>query len=421
MTSGEFTHFPAEKISVNRASRQRREISQESIDSLADSIARQGLIHAIVIRRSGDLIVGETRLAAMRKLGWEKIPVQFIEDLDEARFREVELEENVKRKDLPWQDQCNAIAELHELYKEREESWTVLKTSEALGISKRVVEENLQVAREIRQGDEMVAQAPAFSTAKGIAERKKERQRADEEVLLEDSLPVKPNRKFSDVIRVADFNEWVKTYDGPPFNFVHCDFPYGVGADKFNQGAAKSFGGYSDTEEGYWRLVASLLNNTKRLLGESAHLIFWFSPKHYAKTLEALRSKFWVDEYPLVWNKVNVGIIPDPKMGPRRIYEMAFFCSWGKRPIIRAVPNLFTGTVLRTGEHMSEKSQEMLQHFFAMFVDEGTRMLDPTCGSGSSLRAAISLKARSVLGLEVNSAFADNARLAIRRLENGST
>ena len=47
-----------------------------------------------------------------------------------------------------------------------------------------------------------------------------------------------------------------------------------------------------------------------------------------------------------------------------------------------------------------EKSQAMLEHFMRMVVDEGTRMLDPTCGSGSALRAADRLGAREVLGLE---------------------
>ena len=61
---------------------------------------------------------------------------------------------------------------------------------------------------------------------------------------------------------------------------------------------------------------------------------------------------------------------------------------------------------------MSEKSQDMLEHFFRMVVDENTRLLDPTCGSGSSLRAADNLGAASVLGLEINPEFADNARRA---------
>jgi DNA modification methylase len=54
----------------------------------------------------------------------------------------------------------------------------------------------------------------------------------------------------------------------------------------------------------------------------------------------------------------------------------------------------------------------MLEHFFRMLVDENTRLLDPTCGSGSALRAARSLGAKDYLGIEANPDF---AREAVRR------
>lgn len=414
MTSGMFTSFPVSCITVNRGSRQRREISSEDIESLADSMARKGLIHPIVITRQGDLIAGETRLMAAKHLGWANITAQFVDDLSQTDLKEIELEENVKRKDLSWQDKCRALFELHSLYGETHPEWSEVETAKAIGYADRTVREQLRVARELVNGNEQVAKATEYSTAKGIVIRKDERARADEADLL--SSTIKPNGKpKSDPFQVADFNRWVKTYSGQPFNFVHCDFPYGIGADKFNQGAAKSFGGYSDTEENYWTLVGSLINNKEKLLGEGAHIIFWFSPTLYQKTLDALRSVFWVEDYPLIWNKVNMGIIPNPRMCPRRVYEMAFFCSYKNRPIIRSVPNLATASIVREGAHMSEKAEEALVHFFKMVVDENTRMLDPTCGSGSALRAARSLGAKNLVGLELNKEFVENARLAFKK------
>jgi len=70
------------------------------------------------------------------------------------------------------------------------------------------------------------------------------------------------------------------------------------------------------------------------------------------------------------------------------------------------------------GRHMSEKPAEMLRHFFRMIVSEHTMMLDPTCGSGSALRAAQSLMSRRVLGLEANPEFAALARLALEAAED---
>jgi DNA modification methylase len=58
---------------------------------------------------------------------------------------------------------------------------------------------------------------------------------------------------------------------------------------------------------------------------------------------------------------------------------------------------------------MSVKPEPMLRHFFEMVVDSNTSMLDPTAGSGSALRAADSLKARRVVGIERDAEFAERA------------
>src|SRR5215471_1418614 len=108
-----------------------------------------------------------------------------------------------------------------------------------------------------------------------------------------------------------DFNQWVKTYEGPRFNFVHCDFPYGIEADTFNQGAAATHGGYVDTARTYWTLCESLVANLPRITTESCHFMFWFSMHYYQPTIEFFR-KYNVefDPFPLVWIKSdNVGIL----------------------------------------------------------------------------------------------------------------
>ena len=64
-----------EKISPNPF-QPRREIAEEKIDELAQSIKACGLIQPVVVRRAGDgyqLVVGERRFLACRKLGWKKI------------------------------------------------------------------------------------------------------------------------------------------------------------------------------------------------------------------------------------------------------------------------------------------------------------------------------------------------------------
>ena len=62
---------------------------------------------------------------------------------------------------------------------------------------------------------------------------------------------------------------------------------------------------------------------------------------------------------------------------------------------------------------MSEKPQGVLRHYFRMLVDQHSAVLDPTCGSGSALRAAASCGASRFLGIELDKAFADEADRAL--------
>ena len=56
----------------------------------------------------------------------------------------------------------------------------------------------------------------------------------------------------------------------------------------------------------------------------------------------------------------------------------------------------------RTRIHRSQKPMAVLEHFFSMFVDDSSRVLDPTAGSGTSLLTAHHAGAPTVLGLELD-------------------
>jgi ParB/RepB/Spo0J family partition protein len=418
MTSGNFVSISIGDIIVNRSERQRRELP--NIDTLADSINRLQLIHPIVITRDRVLVAGERRLEACRTLGWTHINCQYLDDLEPEIARAIELEENIKRENLPWQDEARAVLEYHELRSAERPDWTQAETALALGLKQPTVAEKIQVARELLAGNEMVAEAPRYSTAKGIVRRAESRK--DEEALLAltkraPSANGGATEETPDSILCADFNEWATGYEGPRFNFIHCDFPYGIGADRFNQGSATSHGGYSDTERDYWTLCSTLAHNLDRLATESCHIMFWFSMHFYADTLKffAEHTDFRIDPFPLIWTKSdNVGILPDPERGPRRIYETCLFGSRGDRKVVRPTSNSVSSPSQRD-EHMSIKPEAMLGQFFRMFVDSNTIMLDPTCGSGGALRAAESLAASHVVGLERDEEFARRANVALNK------
>jgi ParB/RepB/Spo0J family partition protein len=419
MTSGTFTSFPLGAIII-RPDRQRREL--RDIEGLAASIAARGLINPITLQRDGTLVAGERRYRACRLLGWSEAPAQYVDDLSEYELQCIELEENVKREALTWQEEADAIERLHELRSANEPDWTAERTAEEVGLSVRHVNRNLAVAKEMKT-DEKVRTADKLSTAVNLVERSTQRRKAnasaaiggvfdsalvtpDDEVTGVDSTPaIKPVPLIN-----TSFHTWQPTYDGPKFNLLHCDFPYGINvADSPRQNAALA-DHYEDGPDIYWSLLERLARSMDNCVAESAHLIFWFSMDYYTDTVTELRRMGWtVNPFPLIWHKSdNAGIAPDPQRWPRRTYETALVCSRGDRKLTSVGPrsNSFAFPGTRDGAiHISEKPTPVLAHFLSMFCDEYSIVLDPTAGSGNAMKVAEQLGAMSVLGLELSQEF----------------
>ena len=416
----QFKTIPISKIKVNRDNRQRRDLGD--LISLQNSISRIGIIHPLVLNSDFSLIAGERRYTAALNLGLSQVPVQFKSELSEIEREQIELDENIRRLDLSWQDKCSAIARWHSLAIDNNgESWRAESTAEHLGYSEKYIYKQLRVADELASGNERIENAQQFSVAYGIVERSDARKRDSEVEKVETLISTAPSTQQQEEVDYStdlaeapiictDFIEWSSKYSGPKFNFLHCDFPYGVSADKHDQGAADKMGGYEDSADVYFELIRILAQSMKNVVADSAHLMFWFSYNHYADTKRLLRDMGWrVNPTPLIWLKSdNTGILPDPRRMPRQIYEAAFLCSQGDRFLVGAKANAFAAPTTKN-YHMSEKSLPMLTHFFSMLVDDTTRFLDPTCGSGNSLIAASHLNAKEILGIEKDEEFYNGA------------
>jgi ParB-like chromosome segregation protein Spo0J len=70
------------------------------IAGLAKSIDTYGLLHPVVIDADRNLVAGGRRLRAMESLGWTKAEVRQFEEMTPDERRVLELEENLRRKDL---------------------------------------------------------------------------------------------------------------------------------------------------------------------------------------------------------------------------------------------------------------------------------------------------------------------------------
>lgn len=429
---------------ITLGDRQRKEY--KNIDTMAESLRDRGQLQPIVITQNKLLVAGGRRLRAATMLGWTHIWAAYRETLSEHELQLLELEENVRREDLNWWEEALAIERYHRAREALDPEWTMVKTGEALMISKTKVSDTLKLARGFAEEPEKMKEFANLTAATNYMDRKDQRVISSELSRLLDtesiededeeeggepraldgvshapaSPPSAPSIEFKKSpsrFRVAcgDFFEFAASASGKiRYNFLHCDFPYGVGMDTSAlQGTSERHDRYEDTPELYWRLCNALTQAQELLCQPSCHMMFWFSMKFYNETKTHFESAGWtVNPHPLVWLKSDgKGIIPDPTRGPRQVVETALLCSRGDRKIVRPVAN---GVAIPSGKgdalHLSEKPVEVLEHFFRMFVDESTELLDPTCGAGSALVAALNSGASRAFGLELNETYANHAR-----------
>jgi ParB family chromosome partitioning protein len=139
------------------------------IQTLRESIKRIGLLQPIGITKDRVLVYGFRRLEAAKSLGWEEIPYVLVE-LDKFNQKVAELEENLKRKDLTWQEEAKAKAEIHKLYQElyglpkaghrsdlkgplseSERGWGLKKTAELLNESIGLTSQDIKLAEALEE------------------------------------------------------------------------------------------------------------------------------------------------------------------------------------------------------------------------------------------------------------------------------
>ncbi len=146
----------------------RQRIDLGDIKGLADSILQYGLIQPIVVNQQNQLIAGGRRLAAYLSLGRKEIEVTYKETLSQDELHCLELEENVRRLEMSWQERCLCIAKIHELKQQRAAldatSWGQRETGEMFGLSVSKVSYMVKIATYLKD-KEHIFWKPQFNSA----------------------------------------------------------------------------------------------------------------------------------------------------------------------------------------------------------------------------------------------------------------
>ncbi len=127
-----------------KADQPRKTFDAEGLAGLADSIAANGLLQPILVRRVGEryeIIAGERRFRASKLAGLSELPV-ILTDADDMKAAEYALIENIQREDLNPYEEAAAYRSLMEEYdlSQEEISLRVGKSRSAIANSLRLLD-----------------------------------------------------------------------------------------------------------------------------------------------------------------------------------------------------------------------------------------------------------------------------------------
>jgi DNA modification methylase len=419
--------------------RQRKQFNEQLIFDLAGSIAENGLIHPLVVRKEdGELILvaGERRLRALDicwGLGQEvrcgekiiperSVPCLFLGEIDPIDAFEIELEENIRRTDLDWQEKAIAVNKLFSLRgQQAARNGTPPPTPQTIaeevsgtgeGQFGENVRQDIILARHL--DNPVVASAASRKEAWKALKRDEERKRYEE---LGKAIGATFNSSLHTLL-TGSCLEILPTLTANSFDIILTDPPYGISADEYGDSGGRTGGAhfYDDSHETWMSLMEVFANEAFRLAKRESHLYCFCDIDRFHSLGRYLTHSGWrVFRTPLVWVNPTAMRAPWPEHGPQRKYQIILFAIKGDRKVTRLYGDVITCQSDPNLGHQAQKPVELYLDLLRRSARPGDSVLDPFCGSGPVYPACHQLKLKAT-GIEIDPAAVGIASQRIKEL-----
>jgi len=442
------------------ADRQRREFLPTEMQELAYSIESLGLLHAPVMRLvDGNLtlVAGERRFRALKQLftlGQSfryngevytaeagQIPYVSLGDLSPLEAEEAELDENLRRVNLTWQEHAAAVQKLHALRTAQkaqnlrtqslpdpltsvlqQTTHTIADTARELhgrsdGAYQDTVRKEVIVAKHLNSNP-AVAKAKSLDEAFKILKREETR---TQNVALAQKIGQTLSADSHTLLNadcLAYMQGLVDLPSSRRFDVILSDPPYGMDAQDFGDGGGKLSGiehHYDDSLESWRALMSQFAPLTYAVTKPEAHAYLFCDLDNFHELKSLMEAAGWyVFRTPLIAHKLGGGRVPLPDRGPRRCYETILYAIKGKKPVTAILPDVIPCAADDNLGHGAQKPVALFQNLLQRSVRPGDSVFDAFAGTGPILEAAHTLKCHAV-ACELNPEY---FAIASRRLDN---
>lgn len=372
---------------------------QGDIEELSESIKEKGLLQPITVTPDGRVLAGRRRVAACLEADLSEVPVLVKQTSGELDEREIELFENIHRKDLTWQEQMRLTARIHDLLVEKHEgNWSQSRTAQLMGKSRSAVTDAVEMAKAMEI-------APTLAEAPTADKARRQYKRLIEDAVVSEAMKEVESKKDSISIiarassnyKVADALESMANLREGIAHFAEVDPPYGIDLKAYREAIGSDAGTYNEVDvSDYPKFLDTTAKQVYRCLSDDAFCVWWYGPTWHQTVLTTLREAgFHVDDIPAIWTKPGTASpAANPEVYLNRGYEPFFICRKG-RPVLRkrGRSNVFDYPSPRGNRvHPTERPVELIVDILETFVYPGASVLVPFLGSGNTLIAVYRCK-----------------------------
>jgi DNA modification methylase len=390
----------------------------DQIEKIAESIKAFGFVSPLIVDPNGQLIAGHGRLAAAKLQGLERVPVVRLDHLNDAQTKALRITDNRLAELAGWDQDLLAIefSSLIEIESESELNFEL----EITGFSFGAIDQTIEAAKKNDSPDPDDVFEPNLAGA--IVSRL-----GDKWILEEHSITCGDARNDSVHTRVRQ---------DTLAQVAICDPPYNVKGEGHISGLGKivhrdflmASGEMSDAE--FTNFLADFLRATSDSLVAGAVLFVFMDWRHQREILDAARSVGLTLLNLCVWNKGSGG------MGSlyRSQHELVFVFKKGNVPHKNRVelgrhgrcrtnvwnyPGLASfgpNRLEQLADHPTTKNCAMIADAIRDVSDRNDIVIDPFCGSGTTIIAAAKTGRRAHT-IELDPKYVD---VAVRRWEKWS-
>lgn len=432
MTVSELKFIPIKSIKVTDRTRQ----DFGDLDGLAETIKDKGVLQPITVASDMSLLAGGRRLEAAKKAGLKEIPA-LIRPTDKKNSNvdalEVELIENVFRKDFTHIERALHTKKLHDYCAKNKVDWSGRKLAKLLGRDNMAVARDLKIAATLEHVPELAqtkTQDEALKTIKRLEEKI-----VTDELRKRQETQMRRDTDSGKFLKMAAANYHIGScFDGMKemrtngmVHFIELDPPYAIDLPTQKKGNAPTKKTYNEVSpDEYEEWMVKMASETYRVAGSHSWMICWFGPTHFTLVKSALQNAGWsVNDVPGIWTKGNVGQTMAPEYNLANCYEPFFICRKGQPVLtLRGRANVFNWSPEAGVKkyHPTQRPIALMEDLLKTFCLPRQICMVPCLGSGVTLRACYSM-GMSAFGWDLSGEYKDKFLLAceddLRMMEKG--